>query len=48
MAISTVRKGRDEGRVGPKPGDVVNVRLTQLDGNAPLGDVPWMTPLLAH
>ena len=26
MAISTVRKGRDEGRAGAKPGDVVNVR----------------------
>ncbi len=26
MAISTVRKGRDEGRAGAKPEDVVNVR----------------------
>jgi hypothetical protein len=26
LAISTVRKGRDEGRAGAKPGDVVNVR----------------------
>jgi len=26
MAISTVRKGRDEARAGAKPGDVVKVR----------------------
>ena len=26
LAISTVRKGRDEGRAGAKPSDVVNVR----------------------
>lgn len=45
MAISTVRKGRDEARAGARPGDVVNVRRST--GKRPLEVVrPELWPAL--